>query len=76
MRCNRTLENADLRFKVIDLNGFEGIFPWTFIILTLIIHRSRTLKTCTAASAHTARELSNAEAFLSASLLFVSAAHL
>ena len=76
MRCNRTLENTDLRFKVIDLNGFEWVFASTFIFLLLIVHRSRTLQTGATASADTARELSNAEALLSAPLLFVSAAHL
>jgi hypothetical protein len=76
MRCNSTLENTDLRLKVIDLNCFEWIFSWAIIIMLLVIHGSRTLQAGATASAYTTRELSNAEAFLSASLLFVSAAHL
>ena len=77
MWCNSTLENANLRFKVIDLNSLELIFTRALIsIIILLVHRSRTLQTCATASAHTTRELSNTETFLSASLLIVSATHL
>lgn len=76
MRCNCTLEDTDLRFEVIYLNGFEWVFSRTFIFLLLIVHRSRTLQAAATASADTTRELSNTEALLSAPLLFISAAHL
>lgn len=76
MRCDSTLKNPDLRFKIINLYGFQWILPWALIFLLLIVHRSRTLQACAAASADTTWEFPNTEAFLSATLLFIPAAHL